>query len=336
MRRVLTAILGMLSASAVFAGLDPGLASYQPKRALSGELTTTVNDEAVAEVVEAWAAAFMKDYPGLKVSVKERKALVPREGAKGSAGAPALGARALHFGPGGWVLSAAERKQFATEHGYAPLEMRVGLGTSAEKGKPHALAVFVNAQNPLQRLTLAEVDAIFSRTRQGGYPRDIATWGDVGLTGEWAQQPIHLYGKKRSNVITAFFQERVLKGGAFKESYAEQENSDAAVAAVVKDKLGIAFSGLGFATEGVKALALAEQEGGPYAPAVQASVEGWSYPLNRYLYAVVDKAPEKPLDPAVEEFLRFILSREGQEALVKAGLLPLSAKIAGQELGRVR
>ena len=197
------------------------------------------------------------------------------------------------------------------------------------------LAVFVNKNNPLDCLSLEEIDAIFSRTRKRGYPEDITRWGQLGLKGEWTNKPISLYGRNSASGTYGYFKKVALKKGDYKNNVKEQPGSASVVQGVTTDKFAIGYSGIGYVTSGVKALAISKKKGQPcYAPNYQ-NVVSHKYPLARYLYIYIVKTPNKPLDPLVKEFLKFALSYEGQQIVVKAGYLPLNAKVAIEELKKL-
>jgi phosphate transport system substrate-binding protein len=198
-----------------------------------------------------------------------------------------------------------------------------------------ALAVFVHRDNPLQSLTIPRTDAVFSKTRRQGHSRDIATWGDLGLSGDWATRPLSLYGRNSASGTYGFFKEHVLKNGDFKDQVKEQPGSASVVQGVTNDRFAIGYSGIGYKTSGVRAVPLAEKEGAtPFAGAYEDVVDG-KYPLARYLYVYVNKAPGKPLDPLVREFLKLVLSRQGQEVVIKDGYLPLPATVAAEDLRKL-
>jgi phosphate transport system substrate-binding protein len=219
-------------------------------------------------------------------------------------------------------MKSSEIDEFEKKFGYKPIGVRVAVD---------ALAVYVNKDNPLEQLTLTEVDAIFSKTRAAGFPRDVTTWGQVGLSDGWTSRPISLYGRNSASGTYAYFKEHALAQGDFKDTVKEQPGSASVVQGVTEDRYGIGYSGIGYKTSGVKALKLAAKTGAPYYPADAEAVFAGTYPLARYLFVYVNKAPNRPLDPLVTQFLRYVLSREGQEIVVKDGYLPLPAKLVQGE-----
>jgi phosphate transport system substrate-binding protein len=221
------------------------------------------------------------------------------------------------------AMRSTEIDQFESKYGYKPTQIRTSYD---------ALAVYVNKDNPIDKLTLAQVDAAFSKTRRrGGKPAN--TWGDLGLTGDWAGKPISLYGRNSASGTYGFFKEHTLKNGDYKDAVKEQPGSASVVQGVTEDRFGMGYSGIGYRTSGVKVVPLAEAAA--FSDGNYADVVAGKYPLNRFLYIYINKAPGKPLDPLVKEFTKFILSKEGQEVVVKDGYLPLSPEIVKQELAKV-
>ncbi|HET7746974.1 MAG TPA: substrate-binding domain-containing protein, partial [Vicinamibacteria bacterium] len=198
-----------------------------------------------------------------------------------------------------------------------------------------ALAIYVHKDNPLERLTLAQADAIFGKTRKRGVARDIGTWGELGLTGDWANRPISLYGRNSARGTYGFFKEHVLQNGDYTDTVKEQPGSASVVQGVTNDRYGMGYSGIGYRTSGVKVVPLSASEGGPVSSGSYEDVVARRYPLSRFLYLYVNRGPGKPLDPLVREFLKLVFSREGQEVVVKDGYLPLTPDIAAEELGRI-
>ena len=211
-------------------------------------------------------------------------------------------------------LTDSELKQFTTQRGYAPLTIPIAMD---------AVALYVHKDNPLAGLTLDQADAIFSATRRRGYQSDIANWGDLESSSSWAATPIQLYGRDRKSGTRAFFQEHVLGGGEFKPTMREEPGAASVILAISRDPMGIGFSGIGLQASNVKIVPLAEKEHMPLIAPSHASVADQTYPLGRLLYVHFDKEPGSALPPAVEEFLNFVKSREGQEAVAKAGFYPL-------------
>jgi phosphate transport system substrate-binding protein len=260
-----------------------------------------------------WGETFSRLYPNVKLQV---------EGKGSSTAPPALISGTAQLGPMSRAMKPSEIDQFEKKFGYKPTQIRTSYD---------ALAVYVSKDNPLDRITLAQADAAFSKTRKRGGAKDVRTWGDLGLTGEWATRPLSLYGRNSASGTYGFFKEHVLQNGDFKDTVKEQPGSASVVQGVTNDRYAMGYSGIGYQTSGVKHLALAEKEGGAFARGSYDEVVGGTYPLARFLYIYVNRAPGKPLDPLVREFLKLVQSREGQEVVVKDGYLPLTPQIVGEE-----
>lgn len=208
----------------------------------------------------------------------------------------------------------AEIKEFVAQHGYEPVAVPVAVD---------AVALYVHKENPLPGLTLDQIDAMFSTTRHRGYKTDLKQWGQVGLSDGWEQAPIQLYGRDRKSGTRAFFQEHCLAGGDFVPGVHESPGAASVILELSRNQLGIGYSGLGLQSSMVRVVPLAESEGMPYITPSSSTVKDQTYPLRRMLYLYFDKTPKSPLPPAAQEFLTFIMSQEGQEAVVKAGFFPL-------------
>jgi phosphate transport system substrate-binding protein len=313
--------LGALAAAAVAVPaavaqpvkVDASIPSYQKTSGVSGNINS-VGSDTMNNMMTLWAEAFTKMYPNIKVQV---------EGKGSSTAPPALISGTAQFGPMSRAMRATEIDQFESKYGYKPTQIRTSYD---------ALAVYVNKDNPIDKLSLAQVDAAFSKSRRRG-GKNVATWGDLGLTGDWAGRPISLYGRNSASGTYGFFKEHTLKNGDYKDTVKEQPGSASVVQGVTEDRFGMGYSGIGYRTSGVKPVALAE--GTAYSDGNYGDVVSGKYPLARFLYIYINKAPGKPLDPLVKEFVKFISSKEGQEVVVKDGYLPLSGEIAKQERAKV-
>ena len=319
MKRLVTmAVLVALTAPAAAQQIkvDPGLAAYQKTAGVSGNVNS-VGSDTLNNLMTLWSEGFIKMYPNVKVQVE----------GKGSSTAPAaLIAGTSQFGPMSRAMKASEIDQFEAKYGYKPTQLRTSYD---------ALAVYVNKDNPIEKLTLAQVDAAFSKSRRRGYKQNVTTWGQLGLTGDWANRPISLYGRNSASGTYGFFKEHTLGNGDYKDSVKEQPGSASVVQGVTEDRFGMGYSGIGYKTSGVKAVPLAEKDTDPYSSGSYEDVKSGKYPLNRFLYIYINKAPGKPLDPLVKEFCKLMFSKEGQEVVLKDGYLPLPAEIAKQELAKL-
>jgi phosphate transport system substrate-binding protein len=276
-----------------------------------------VGSDTMNNLVALWAEGFKKCYPSVREGIE----------GKGSASAPpALAEGTCTFGPMSRDWKPSEVDAFKARHGYPPAVVPVAIDM---------LVVFVHKDNPLTSLSLQQVDAIFSKNRTGGAVKDIRTWGDLGLDGEWKSRPISLYGRNATSGTYGYFKEFALFKGDFKPTVKEQPGSSAVVQAVASDRFGIGYSGFGYLTANVRAVPLAAEPDAPPTPPVAEAAYSGDYPLARFLYLSVNYRPGTPLDPLRREFLRYVLSREGQADVRKDGYLPVTAAVADQALAEV-
>ncbi|MEF3255225.1 MAG: phosphate ABC transporter substrate-binding protein [Deferribacterales bacterium] len=317
---VLTALMLTMGANVVMADsvrVDKNLPTYKPIKGVSGNIKS-VGSDTMNNLMTLWAEKYNSYYPNVKIEIE----------GKGSSTAPAaLISGTAQFGPMSRPMKGKEIDDFEKKYGYKPL----GLRTSIDM-----LAVYVNKDNPIQCLSLEEVDAIFSKTRKRGFGKDITTWGDLGLTGEWSNKAISLYGRNSASGTYGFFKEHVFKNGDYKDSVKEQPGSSSVVQAVTNDRYGIGYSGIGYKTAGVKAVPLAEKKGGKCIPAEASHAYTGDYPLSRFLYVYINYKPGEKLDPLRGQFLKLIFSKQGQEVVVKDGYYPITNNIAKQELSKFR
>ncbi len=296
--------------------VDPNLPEYEPAEGVSGNLKS-VGSDTMNNLMTLWAEGFRRYYPNVKIEI---------EGKGSSTAPPALIAGTAHFGPMSRPMKGAEIDAFEKRFGYKP----TGLITSIDM-----LAVYVNKDNPIKCLTLPQVDAIFSKTRKGGYPRDIRTWGQLGLTGIWASKPISLYGRNSASGTYGYFKEHALFGGDYKDEVKEQPGSSSVIQGVASDKFAIGYSGIGYKTADVRAVPLAADEGEDCIEPTPENAYTGEYPLARFLYLYVNHKPGTQLDPLRREFIRYVFSKQGQQDVIKDGYFPLPASIARKQLERV-
>ena len=315
-RPALWPVLWAVAATSV-AGDDPALRGYEKSPGEVAGGLTCVGSDTMNNLVALWAEGFKRFYPNVREGIE----------GKGSASAPpALTEGTCTFGPMSREWKPSEIEAFRAKHGYPPTALPVAIDM---------LAVFVHRDNPLQRLSLQEIDAIFSKNRTGGGPREIRTWGDLGLSGDWRDKPISLYGRNASSGTYGYFKEHALFRGDFKPTVKEQPGSSAVVQAVGSDRYGIGYSGFGYVTADVRAVPLAAtRDGAAIAPTAEAAYAG-DYPLARFLLLSVNHKPGTQLDPLRREFLRFVLSADGQSEVEKDGYLPVTAMVAAEALASV-
>jgi phosphate transport system substrate-binding protein len=314
------ALVGFAVTAALAAGppkLDPGLATYKSVSGVSGNLSS-IGSDTLNNLMTLWAESFNKFYPNAKIQI---------EGKGSSTAPPALISGTAQLGPMSRAMKGTEIDQFEKKYGYKPTPIKTSVDS---------LAVFVNKDNPLKCMTMAQVDAVFSKSRRHGAKEDIRTWGQLGLTGDWASRPISLFGRNSASGTYGFFKEHSLKNGDFKDEVKEQPGSASVVQGVTVDRYAIGYSGIGYATAGVRAVPLAEKEGAKCYEADPDNAYAGTYPLARFLYVYVNKAPGKPLDPLTREFVKLVLSKEGQEVVIKDGYFPIPATVAKEELNRIQ
>jgi phosphate transport system substrate-binding protein len=309
------ALLGLLTPVRLSAGpvqVDPAIPAYRKVSGVSGNLNS-VGSDTLNNLMTLWAEGFRKEYPNVRIQI---------EGKGSSTAPPALISGTAQIGPMSRAMKPTEVDEFEAKFGYPPTQIRVAVD---------ALAVYVNKDNPLEKLTLPEVDAIFSKGRRCGYGKAISTWGDLGLTGDWSKKPLSLYGRNSASGTYGYFKEHALCDGDYRDTVKEQPGSASVVQGVAADRFGIGYSGIGYQTSGVRSLELAEKDGAAYADTAPELVLAGRYPLSRFLYLYINQAPNRPLDPLVKEFLTYVLSRQGQEIVVKDGYLPVSHTIVQAE-----
>lgn len=309
-------VLSAAPASAQVVKADPKLPPYKKTSGVAGTINS-VGSDTLNNLMTLWAEGFVRQYPNVKPQI---------EGKGSSTAPPALISGTAQFGPMSRPMKLSEIEQFEKKFGYAPTQVAVAID---------GLAVYVHKDNPLKSLSMEQVDAIFSKARACGAAQAVTTWGDLGLTGEWANKPVSLYGRNSASGTYGYFKEHALCKGDYKDTVKEQPGSAAVVQGVSADRYAIGYSGVGYRTSGVKTVALAAKPGQEPVSDDAENVLSGKYPLSRFLYIYVNRAPGKPADPLVREFLRFALSRQGQDIVVKDGYLPLRAELAAKELAKL-
>ena len=297
--------------------LDEGIKPYAKVSGVSGTINS-IGSDTLNNLITLWAEGFRKQYPNVKIQV---------EGKGSSTAPPALIEGTAQLGPMSRTMKSSEIDAFEAKFGYPPTAYPVAID---------ALALFVNKDNQIKGLTMAEVDALFSKSRRQGHATDITKWGQVGLSGDWAAAPISLYGRNSASGTYGFFKEHALKNGDFKDQVKEQPGSASVVQGISEDRYGVGYSGIGYTTSGVRMVPLATKAGQPYIEPTQANTKNGSYPLCRFLYIYVNQAPGKPLSPIVKEFLAYVYSREGQSDVLRDGYFPVDAALAEKQLNKIR
>ncbi len=318
-RHWLLAVFGLVSLgvsqAAEKVAVDPSLKDYTSAGSVSGPLKSAGSDS-MLKLMGYWTEGFKKNHPAVQPSVES----------KGSGTAmPALIEGTVDFGPMSREVNADEIANFEKKFGYKPTQLKTAVDV---------VGVCVHKDNPLTGLSLQQLDAIFSETRKQGAKADIRTWGDLGLTGEWENKPISLYGRNAASGTYTYFKEHVLKKGDFKNTVKEQPGSSAVVGGVANDKYGIGYSGIGYMTADVRVLPLAAKGTDFIVPDLQNAYSG-KYPLSRFLLLSINFKPDSKLDPLKSEFIRYVFSKQGQEDVVKAEYFPVPVKVLEQALKSV-
>lgn len=288
--------------------VDPALPDYERVGGVAGNLSS-VGSDTLANLMTLWAEEFNRFYPNVNIQI---------QAAGSSTAPPALTERTSNFGPMSREMRDNEIEAFESRYGYRPTAIPVAID---------ALAVFVHKDNPLEGLTIAQVDAIFSSTLRCGGSAPVTTWGQVGLTGPWERRDIQLFGRNSVSGTYGYFKETALCEGDFKNNVNEQPGSASVVQSVSTSVNAVGYSGIGYRTSSVKTVPLALDETSEYFDATPANAVSGNYPLARFLWVYVNKAPNEPLAPLEREFIKLVLSKTGQNVVIKDGYIPLPAQV---------
>lgn len=314
---VLSASMVMLSAFTwAESKVDPDLPVYSKASGVSGNLSS-VGSDTLANLMTLWTEEFKRMYPNVNIQV---------QAAGSSTAPPALTEGTSNLGPMSRKMKDKELEAFEKKFGYKPMAVPVAID---------ALAVYVHKDNPIKGMSIAQVDAVFSSNRKCGLASDIGSWGDLGMSGAWQQRDIQLYGRNSVSGTYGYFKEKALCKGDFKSNVNEQPGSASVVQSVSASINGIGYSGIGYKTSSVRAVPLAKKEGGQYVAATPENAVTGAYPLSRFLYVYVNKAPNGELSPLVREFIKLVLAKQGQDVVVKDGYIPLPASVAKNTLAKL-
>lgn len=310
------------------APVDPALPLYRPSITVSGKAAGVTGMDSVEQMWAAWAGAFRKRHPDADFSITQ-KDVAPEE--------------RIALGPATDEVFHPDDRPYEDRYGYDPFRVRVAQGAFILKSHVSGIGVFVSKANPLQEIAIEKLDAIYSDARRRGYLADITTWGQLGLTGDWADKPIHFLGFYGRDDVTWYFRDMVSLDAPFKSGYRVAGNGDMArrtpavaadmMATLTRDPYAIGFANFSYMTEGVKPLAVSEH--GVLSQPVLGDMASGRYPLQRSIYIYVNRKPGEPLSPLMKEFLTFILSREGQALVEKDHYLPLTAAMAAVERAKL-
>lgn len=296
--------------------IDASLPAYQAASGISGNLSS-VGSDTLANLMTLWAEDFNRVYPNVNIQI---------QAAGSSTAPPALTEGTSNLGPMSREMKDDEIEAFEDKHGYKPTAIPVAVD---------ALAVLVNKDNPIKGLAMEQVDGIFSSTNKCGGAASIETWADVGVTA-WGAKSIQLYGRNSVSGTYGYFKEHALCKGDFKSNVNEQPGSASVVQSVTESVNGIGYSGMGYTTSGVKMVSLAKKGSTSFVEATPENALNGTYPLTRYLFVYVNKKPNQPLAPLENEFIKMVLSKTGQQSVIKDGYIPLPAKIVEKALAAIK
>ncbi len=308
---------GLCAGGAMAQEVDPKLPDYSRASGVSGNLSS-VGSDTLANLMTLWAEEFKREYPNVNIQV---------QAAGSSTAPPALTEGTANLGPMSRKMKSKEIESFEKKYGYKPTPIRVAID---------ALAVYVNKDNPIEGLTIPQVDALFSTTRKCGHPQDVTNWGGLGLSGAWQNRDLQIFGRNSVSGTYGYFKDKALCKGDFKSTVNESPGSASVVQSVTASVNGIGYSGIGYKTSGVKAVPIAKKEGAPFVEATPENAIKGDYPLARFLYVYINKHPNKPLDPMTREFIKMVLSKTGQQVVVKDGYVPVPAKVAMDDLEKIK
>lgn len=306
---------GTLMVSSLATATDD-LPQYEKVSGLSGNLSS-VGSDTLANMMTFWGEEFQRMYPSVNIQI---------QAAGSSTAPPALTEGTSSFGPMSREMKSKEIEAFEKRHGYKPTPVRVAID---------ALAVFVHKDNPIEGLSIAEVDAIFSSTRKCGANKQVNRWGALDLNGQWQNRDLQLYGRNSVSGTYGYFKDVALCDGDFRSNVNEQPGSASVVQSVSTSLNAIGYSGIGYVTSGVKAVPIAKGDSNDFIEASRDQALAGKYPLARFLYVYVNKHPNKPLGKAEAEFMTMILSQQGQDIVNKDGYIGLPKQVVKAELKKL-
>lgn len=310
--------------------VEAEIAAYVPGTGVSGAIVVAGSDT-MQPLVARLASEFRRWQPDVKIAIQgggtdaalmqfvEDQATI-RRGDANPRGHQVSGSVAILASSRS--LTEEEIRKFHSRYGYDPVEIPIALD---------AVAIYVNATNPIEGLTLEQLDAMFGRDRKRGVLKEVTTWGQLGVAG-WEEQPVRLYGRDKQSGTRTFFKHVALQDGELRADIREQPGSASEILAISRDPQGVGYAGIGFLASTVRVVPLAEKAGMPFVPPSAESASAGQYPLSRHLYLYAKRDPTSDMKAAILEFLKFVNSREGQQVVAKAGVYPLSASQVGKNL----
>ncbi len=310
------------------ATVDPAIPSYKPVKQLAGTLKG-VESNTVTVLLDKWIDGFTKIYPHVKITADI--------GGSGQGG-PRLTNGSADFAFIAREMMGREVTPFIDKFGYKPLAISVAGGSFAVKAFTDAVVFIVNKDNPLDEISFPQLDAIYSATHNRGIKEPITTWGQLGVTGQWADKPIHAWGVEIPNGYDGFVNMHVLANGQWREGIQTQHTVIPLSDKVAADKYAIAYTGLAWDTNpNTKVLKLIVHPGEPAIAATFDNVASQKYPLSRTIYILLNREPGKPIDPVLRQFILYALSRQGQQAVVDDGIFtPLPAALDALEREKLK
>ncbi len=309
LRQLFTALTVITATSFVTAAeVDPSIPVYERTSGVSGNLSS-VGSDTLANLMTLWAEDFKRIYPNVNIQI---------QAAGSSTAPPALTERTANFGPMSREMKDNEIQAFESRYGYKPTAIPVAID---------ALAVYVHKDNPIQGLTIEQVDAIFSSNQRCGASGSVSRWGQLAMRGPWEQRDIQLFGRNSVSGTYGYFKDSALCGGDFKNNVNEQPGSASVVQSVSTSINGIGYSGIGYRTSSVRSVPIARNADSEFFDATPENSVGGNYPLARFLYVYVNKAPNTELSPLEREFVKLIMSQTGQEIVLKDGYIPLPGRV---------
>lgn len=277
--------------------LDPALNPYRPQEQLDGSISL-MGSTTMTNIASAWAGQFELFYPDVEKKLEIR----------GSRGAvPAVMSGEATFGLLSRKVYDSEITAFTEKFGYAPKVVTVCL---------EHIAVYTHPDNPVRSLTLRQLQSVLAGKTK--------TWGELGVEGPWAAQPIRVHGRQ-SDTGSRVFLEQALRLGETHQPAHEYSSNEELVEAVSQDKIGIGYAGLIFKTSAVKDVPIAFKADTPAVKVDSLAAAQGQYPLMRPLQLVFNQKPGTKLSPAAAEFVKYAVSRTGQEDVIRSGFQPIDS-----------
>ena len=305
---MLLAIIPWAGASLRAAAVDPGIPEYERTSGVAGNLSS-VGSDTLANLMTLWAEDFKRLYPNVNIQI---------QAAGSSTAPPALTERTSNIGPMSREMKDNEIEAFESRYGYKPTAIPVAID---------ALAVYVHKDNPIAGMTIPQVDAVFSSNQRCGYSGSVDNWGQLAMRGSWERRDIQLFGRNSVSGTYGYFKDVALCDGDFKNSVNEQPGSASVVQSVSTSINSIGYSGIGYRTSSVRAVPIARNATSDYFEATPENSVAGNYPLARFLYVYVNKKPNSDLPPLEREFVKLIISKAGQNIVLKDGYIPLPARV---------